>query len=87
VPRRCVFFCAKGFRVVGLDNDLRGQFFGAAASTDWSRGQLEATVANHVHHRIDIRDRARVEALFSEYGSDLKVVSHTAAQPSHHRAA
>jgi CDP-paratose 2-epimerase len=81
------FFSTKGFRVVGIDNDMRKEFFGDDASTAWSRRQLEATIADYRHHHIDIRDRARVEALFAEYGSDLKAVVHTAAQPSHDWAA
>jgi CDP-paratose 2-epimerase len=81
------FFSAKGFRVVGIDNNMRKVFFGDDASTEWSRRELEATVANYVHHDVDIRDAGRVEALFAEYAADLKVVVHTAAQPSHDWAA
>jgi CDP-paratose 2-epimerase len=81
------FFSDKGLRVVGIDNDMRKQFFGEDASTDWSRRQLEATVPRYVHHHADIRDREGIEAIFSEYGSDIKVVIHTAAQPSHDWAA
>ena len=36
---------------------------------------------------MDIRDRDRIEALFSTYGSDIEVIIHTAAQPSHDWAA
>jgi CDP-paratose 2-epimerase len=81
------FFSARGYRVVGIDNDMRRQFFGDEASTDWSRRQLEATVANYTHQALDIRDRERIETLFAEYGSDIRVVIHTAAQPSHDWAA
>jgi CDP-paratose 2-epimerase len=81
------FFSAKGFRIIGIDNDMRKQFFGDDASTAWSRRQLEAAIPDYVHHSIDIRDRARVEALFAQFGSDVKAVIHTAAQPSHDWAA
>jgi CDP-paratose 2-epimerase len=81
------FFSARGVRVVGIDNDMRRHFFGADASTAWSRRELEATLPTYTHHALDIRDRDRVEALFAEYGTDLKVVIHTAAQPSHDWAA
>jgi CDP-paratose 2-epimerase len=81
------FFSAQGFRVLGVDNDMRKEFFGDDASTEWSRRELEATVPNYAHHHLDIRDRGRVEALFAEYGGDLKLVVHTAAQPSHDWAA
>src|SRR5262245_24359932 len=81
------FFSAKGFQVVGIDNNMRKQFFGDDASTEWSRRELEQTIPKYVHHDIDIRDRQRVEALFSEYGSDIQTVIHTAGQPSHDWAA
>ena len=81
------FFSGRGFRVVGIDNNMRQTFFGADASTEWSRRELEAKVPNYRHVAIDIRDRAKVEALFAEYGSDLAMVIHTAAQPSHDWAA
>lgn len=81
------FFAARGCRVVGIDNDMRREFFGAAASTEWSRRGLEAEIPDYVHHALDVRDRPGVEKLFSEYGTDVKAVIHTAAQPSHDWAA
>jgi CDP-paratose 2-epimerase len=81
------FFSGKGFRVVGIDNDLRKQFFGEDASTAWSRRALESGLPDYTHHAIDIRDRGAIEALFGAIGSDLGLVIHTAAQPSHDWAA
>src|SRR4051812_36752248 len=81
------FFSSKGYRVLGIDNDMRREFFGDEASTDWSRRDLEAKHPDYAHFAIDIRDRGRIEALFDEYGSDIEVVVHTAAQPSHDWAA
>jgi CDP-paratose 2-epimerase len=81
------FFSSKGFDVVGIDNDMRKQFFGDDASTEWSRRELETTIPNYQHRQLDIRDREGIEALFAEYGSDIKLVVHTAAQPSHDWAA
>jgi CDP-paratose 2-epimerase len=80
-------FSARGFQVVGIDNDMRRRFFGDDASTEWSRRELEARIPNYTHREIDIRDRAAIEALFAEYGSDISVVLHAAAQPSHDWAA
>ncbi|MDH3603854.1 MAG: NAD-dependent epimerase/dehydratase family protein, partial [Candidatus Tectomicrobia bacterium] len=31
------FFCQLGHTVVGIDNDMRSQFFGQDASTRWNR--------------------------------------------------
>src|SRR5262249_45449065 len=81
------FFSRKGFQIVGIDNNMRKVFFGDDASTEWSRRELESTIPNYRHCDIDVRDRKAVEAIFSEYGADLKVIIHTAAQPSHDWAA
>lgn len=81
------FFAGKGLRCVGIDNDLRGYFFGQEASTRWNRQRLEEEVPGYRHHELDIRDYAALERLFQEYGSDLKLIVHTAAQPSHDWAA
>ena len=81
------FFSAKGFEVVGIDNDMRQEFFGPEASTDWSRKNLQSTVDGYRHESLDIRDREAVESLFSELGSGVEIVIHTAAQPSHDWAA
>lgn len=81
------FFSSKGFQVVGIDNDMRKQFFGEDASTQWSRHELESTVPAYTHHELDIRDREGIESLFGEFGSDIDLVIHTAAQPSHDWAA
>ncbi len=81
------FFSGKGFQIVGIDNNMRKAFFGDDASTEWSRRELESTIPNYTHHHVDIRDRGQIESLFARYGSDIQVVIHTAAQPSHDWAA
>src|SRR5690606_12699519 len=35
------FFAGEGFGVVGIDNDMRREFFGDEASTHWNRQRLE----------------------------------------------
>ncbi len=81
------YFSARDFQVVGIDNDMRKKFFGEDASTEWSRRDLESKVPNYAHREIDIRDRERIESLFAEYGADIELIIHTAAQPSHDWAA
>jgi CDP-paratose 2-epimerase len=81
------FFSNQGFRVVGVDNDMRKEYFGPEASTAWSRRELEGSLKDYVHADLDIRDADRIEALFSNHGSDVRAVIHTAAQPSHDWAA
>ena len=81
------FFSKKGFKVAGIDNDMRRVFFGEEASTEWSRRKLESEIKNYVHYSEDIRDKAAMEAIFKKYNKDIKLIIHTAAQPSHDWAA
>lgn len=81
------FFARQGFTVVGIDNDMRKYFFGDEASTAWSVDQLKCEVGGYRHHAIDIRDMTALDRVFAEYGADIAVVIHTAAQPSHDWAA
>ena len=80
-------FAALGLDIVGIDNDMRREFFGEGASTAWMRAALERTVRGYTHVTSDIRDRAAIEAVFRRYGADIALVIHTAAQPSHDWAA
>lgn len=81
------FFSKKGLKVIGIDNDMRRVFFGDEASTEWSRKKLESEVADYTHFNQDIRDRGAMEGIFKKYGADIKLIVHTAAQPSHDWAA
>jgi CDP-paratose 2-epimerase len=81
------FFSEQGFRVVGIDNDMRRYFFGAGASTAAVAAQLRESVPNFRMETCDIRDQAAVDRIFAEYGSEVSLVVHTAAQPSHDWAA
>ncbi|MDX1968303.1 MAG: NAD-dependent epimerase/dehydratase family protein [Planctomycetaceae bacterium] len=81
------FLASQDFRVVGIDNDMRREFFGADASTAWSRRQLEEQVPGYLHHAVDIRDVAALEPIFSDHSAELELVVHAAAQPSHDWAA
>lgn len=81
------FFSNQNMKVVGVDNNMRRTFFGDDASTEWSRRQLEAQISDYDHHDLDIRDRDAMDRVFRTYGHDIKVVIHTAAQPSHDWAA
>jgi CDP-paratose 2-epimerase len=80
-------FAGDGCHVIGIDNDMRKQFFGEEASTQKTRDDLLATVPNYQHHEIDIRDAAAVNEMFKMDGRALAAIVHTAAQPSHDWAA
>jgi CDP-paratose 2-epimerase len=83
-----LYFGRLGFDVVGIDNDMRATFFGREASTAWNVENLGRVLGRaYRHHEADIRDRARMLALFQQYGSAVELVIHTAAQPSHDWAA
>lgn len=79
-------FAKKGMKVVGIDNNMRAYFFGDEASTLWMKDQLEE-LPGYTHRSIDIRDRDSLFALFKEFGKDISLIIHTAAQPSHDWAA
>lgn len=81
------FLAAKGLRVVGIDNNLRAYFFGSDGSTDWNRAQLEREVRGYEHVAADIRDTDAMGRVFERFGRDIRIVVHTAAQPSHDWAA
>jgi CDP-paratose 2-epimerase len=82
------FFCDRGFKAVGLDNNLRKTFFGEEASTEWNRDRLlEKYPDRYIHHDVDIRGDDAVARIFAEYGKDIDLIIHTAAQPSHDWAA
>lgn len=81
------FFARKGLDIIGIDNDMRRVFFGEEASTMWSRRRLETEVKGYRHLDIDVRDQNEILNLFHNYRRSIKVVLHTAAQPSHDWAA
>jgi CDP-paratose 2-epimerase len=80
-------FAQEGYRVIGIDNDMRSRFFGPEASTQKTRDQLVETVPAYEHRDLDIRDANGVLELFKEHRGDIAAVVHTAAQPSHDWAA
>jgi CDP-paratose 2-epimerase len=81
-------FAGAGMHVVGVDNDMRKVFFGDDSSTAWMATALKDKLGDaYTHETLDIRDRPAVEALFRTHGTDIELVIHTAAQPSHDWAA
>jgi len=81
-----VFFVEKGFRVVGIDNDMRSYFFGKEASTKANLKHIERKCGDaYIHSDTDVRDKKTLNLLFKKYEFDL--IIHAAAQPSHDWAA
>ena len=79
------YLARRGFRIFGIDNNERAVFFGPEGDTSWSLQRLRASIPGYTHFNIDIRDRASLVKLVAAIKPD--VIVHTAAQPSHDRAA
>jgi CDP-paratose 2-epimerase len=80
------YFAPQFDLILGIDNDQRAYFFGQTASTRWNVEQLEQ-IPNYVHYDKDIRDYVSLSSIFFSYRESIKLIIHTAAQPSHDWAA
>lgn len=86
IGSECVrLLCSDGWEVVGVDNDMRARFFGAQASTRPNVEALISSLPQYRHKDLDIRDRQKVRDLFEQERPEF--IIHTAAQPSHDKAA
>ena len=81
----CRYFAQVGWTIHGLDNNQREVFFGPQGTTRWNQRRLEAELGDFQHHELDVRDRSGILGLVERIKPDAIV--HTAAQPSHDRAA
>ncbi len=79
------YFDQRGWEVVGVDNNMRADFFGPKGDTTWNLKRLQSVTKRFKHTQLDIRDRAAVMKTVSDLKPDLIV--HAAAQPSHDLAA
>jgi len=79
------YFCKLGCKVIGVDNNMRKEFFGEAGDTSKVIHSLSTSYSNFTNYSIDIRDTKGIEELLSSQQPD--VIIHTAAQPSHDWAA
>lgn len=78
-----IFLADKFDLIVGIDNDMRSYFFGKEASTAWNKERLREKYSNYRHYQADIRSYNDLDPIFQEYGTDIELIIHTAAQPSH----
>jgi len=79
------YFARQGFRIVGIDSNHRAVFFGPEGDTSWTRERLLRDIPGYRHEPLDIRNREGLRSLMREVRPNL--IIHTAAQPSHDRAA
>ena len=78
-------FIASGWRVLGVDNNMRADFFGPKGDTTWNTRRMVERYDDYECVDADIRDRARLRSIVADFAPDAVV--HTAAQPSHDLAA
>ena len=81
----CSYFAKHGHSIHGVDNNQRAVFFGPQGDTTWRLKELQDSIKDFSHHELDIRDRQSVLELIKKIKPDAIV--HTAAQPSHDKAA
>ena len=81
----CTYFSGKGHSIYGFDNNQRMKFFGPQGDTSWRQKELSDNLSDFTHHVLDIRDREKVLDLIKSIKPDA--IIHTAAQPSHDKAA
>jgi CDP-paratose 2-epimerase len=81
----CTYFAKAGHNIHGIDNNQRAIFFGPQGDTSWRLRELKTVLPSFRHHELDIRDRAKVLEIIKKIKPNAIV--HTAAQPSHDKAA
>jgi CDP-paratose 2-epimerase len=81
----CIHLSRNGYKIFGIDNNERAVFFGPEGDTSGSLSRLRQNIPGYIHSDLDIRNRAGILQLLAEIRPG--VIVHTAAQPSHDRAA
>ena len=79
------YFHDLGWKIHGMDNNMRADFFGPQGDTRWNQQRLTTECSSFEHHEMDLRNRQGMVDLVREIQPDA--VIHTAAQPSHDLAA
>lgn len=80
------YFASRVHTVIGVDNNERALFFGSQGDTSHTTNRLLASFPKSYRHlAIDIKDREALRNLIKE--TQPNAIIHTAAQPSHDKAA
>lgn len=79
------YFCQQGHTVFGIENNQRKEFFGDQADITSNLDRVGFKYKNFLNFQADIRNRESIKKIFNQQKFD--VVVHTAAQPSHDKAA
>jgi len=75
------FFDKRGWKIHGVDNNMRRDFFGPDGDTTGNLQRLRKITRHFTYHDFDIRNRAMIFDLIGENRPDM--IIHCAAQPSH----
>lgn len=78
-----IFFDKKNFKIIGIDNNSRKSFFGKDGDISWVKNNLKKNLKHYNHLNIDIRNFNALKKVFLRYKKNIKIIIHTAAQPSH----
>ncbi len=76
------YFDALGHTIVGIDNNMRQEFFGKAADVKWNLHRIFHHAKNYTPLNVDIRELGYLEEMFQKQGP-FDAIIHCAAQPSH----
>ena len=77
-------FLDAGFHVVGIDNDFRGKTFETNSHPSEKLSLLQKTYGDkYIHHNENIEKKEIIDKIYEQYGKDLYLTIHTAAQTSH----
>lgn len=79
------YYCSQNYTVYGIENNQRQIFFGEKGSTLNRLFYLKKKYSNFTNFEVNIRDKQDILNLFKQIKFDI--VIHTAAQPSHDKAA
>ncbi len=77
------YYLNKGFKVIGLDNNMRQKFFGKNGTTSPQKKILSKNPL-YIHIKADIRNQQRINEVIKKYKP--QAVVHCAGQPSHDKA-
>lgn len=80
------YFDGLGWEVIGVDNNMRAEFFGPQGDTLWNLHRVAHKCKNFKHEGVDITNDEDPEFhVFKKHGP-FDAVIHCAAQPSHDKA-
>ena len=51
------YFAREGWKVHGIDSNMRAEFFGPQGDTRWNQQRLQASLPSFIHQQLDISNR------------------------------